>query len=232
MSGRMDGAPTSAACAVPALDVCRPRVRRRLVVVGASDVAAAMIAAAADRLATQVEHCADSADAARTLSAAKVACFLLVPEPDSDPLAALERLKLVCRDVPIVVLGCEIDPALAVAAVQAGAQDYVLESEVEPAGLERSIRYAIDRKRTEVQLAHLAHHDQLTGLPNRALFVERLDRALDGRCPEAGPAVLFADVDGFKRINDHLGHRAGDEALCRAAERIGAVVRPRDTLAR
>ena len=220
------------ACAAPADDVCRPRLRRSLVVVGAPGAADAVVAGAAERLATKLVRCRDAAEAGHCVATTKVACVLLVPDPGAEPLDALETLKAVCRDVPIVVLGRQIDPLLAVAAVQAGAQDYVLEDEVEPATLERAIRYAVDRKRTEVQLAHLAHHDQLTGLPNRALFAERLERAFARRCGSSGPAVLFADVDGFKRINDHLGHRAGDQALCRAAERIAAVVRPGDTLAR
>ena len=234
MTGRMisQAAGCTSAPVAPVRDVCRPRLRRCLLLVGCPGEAGAVVTAAADRLATQVVQCRTPREASERLAAGKVGCVLLVPDPDSEPLAALAALERHCRETPIVVLGREIDPTLAVAAVQAGAQDYVLQGEIEPATLERAIRYAIDRKRTEVQLAHLAHHDPLTGLPNRGLFVDRLEDAIRDRSTDGTPAVLFCDVDGFKRINDHLGHRAGDSALCAAADRIKAVVRPGDTLAR
>ena len=102
-----------------------------------------------------------------------------------------------------------------------------------PASLERSIRYAIDRKRTEVQLAHLALHDHLTGLPNRSVFDDRLEHALQRRRNgHGGVAVLFIDIDGFKRLNDSFGHGAGDDVLREAAARIRSAVRPHDTVAR
>ncbi len=85
------------------------------------------------------------------------------------------------------------------------------------------------RTRAETELSYQAHHDTLTGLPNRALFVKRLERALTapGRV-----AVMFVDVDDFKLINDSLGHGAGDRLLCAVAERLRRVVRPGDLLAR
>ena len=89
------------------------------------------------------------------------------------------------------------------------------------------------RKRDAERLDHQAHHDPLTGLPNRALFDRVLADALERR-RETGSrlAVLFADIDDFKIINDSLGHRAGDELLVAVAERVGAVLRPDDTIAR
>jgi diguanylate cyclase (GGDEF)-like protein len=84
-----------------------------------------------------------------------------------------------------------------------------------------------------VALAHRATHDLLTGLPNRALFLDRLGHALT-RASRAGQtcAVLFLDLDGFKEINDSLGHAAGDRVLAATAERLQACVRAADTLAR
>ena len=88
-------------------------------------------------------------------------------------------------------------------------------------------------RRAEAQLNHLAHHDPLTGLPNRVLFNDRLDQTLaraqreEGRC-----AILFFDLDGFKVINDTLGHSSGDLLLQTLAARLKGGLRSNDTAAR
>lgn len=86
---------------------------------------------------------------------------------------------------------------------------------------------------TSARLHHSAHHDALTGLPNRLLLQQRLEHAaqLAGRSHSAA-AVLFADLDRFKDVNDALGHAVGDQLLVAVAERLSALVRPGDTLAR
>jgi diguanylate cyclase (GGDEF)-like protein len=93
---------------------------------------------------------------------------------------------------------------------------------------------AVARFRAESQVRHQALHDALTGLPNRALFVDRLTHALarSTRRGHTGLVVLFADLDGFKHINDSLGHHAGDELLVSLASRLTAVMRSGDSLAR
>ncbi len=89
-----------------------------------------------------------------------------------------------------------------------------------------------DRKRMETELERLALYDPLTGLPNRALFADRLRQVLARRGRASATAVYFLDLDRFKRINDSLGHAAGDEVLREVADRLNGVVRPEDTVAR
>ena len=90
-----------------------------------------------------------------------------------------------------------------------------------------------ERKSAELELAHRALHDGLTGLPNRTLFLDRLGQALRrSRRRERGVAVVFLDLDRFKVVNDSLGHKAGDRLLVDVAMRLSSALRPSDTLAR
>ncbi len=90
-----------------------------------------------------------------------------------------------------------------------------------------------ERKQIEEQLVREALHDSLTGLPNRALLVDRLTQAIARLPRRDGPlCVMFIDVDRFKVINDSLGHEAGDEVLVELARRFSSVLRPGDTVAR
>jgi diguanylate cyclase (GGDEF)-like protein/PAS domain S-box-containing protein len=89
-----------------------------------------------------------------------------------------------------------------------------------------------DRKRMESELERLALYDPLTGLPNRALFTDRLNHSLGRRANTSVTAVYFVDLDRFKRINDSLGHAAGDEVLREVARRLQSALRPEDTVAR
>jgi diguanylate cyclase (GGDEF)-like protein/PAS domain S-box-containing protein len=89
------------------------------------------------------------------------------------------------------------------------------------------------RRRLERQLAHQAFHDRLTGLPNRARFQAHLDEALQAHSTEGrAVSVLLCDLDGFKRVNDTLGHAAGDEMLRIVAQRLAQCVRETDLVAR
>jgi diguanylate cyclase (GGDEF)-like protein len=92
---------------------------------------------------------------------------------------------------------------------------------------------ALARARVEGRVRHQALHDALTGLPTRGLFLDRLGRALTrSRRHHTGLLVLFADLDGFKQVNDSLGHHAGDQVLVEVATRLTGVLRATDSLAR
>ncbi|MEP7010540.1 MAG: diguanylate cyclase, partial [Acidobacteriota bacterium] len=103
----------------------------------------------------------------------------------------------------------------------------------EPEFLEGTIVDITARKEAERQIYHLAYHDGLTGLPNRALLLERLNAALaDAAETDGDVAVLFLDLDQFKRINDTLGHSAGDRMLQQVASRLLRVAGRDETVAR
>lgn len=100
-------------------------------------------------------------------------------------------------------------------------------------GMVCNIRDVTDRRSAQEQLRFQAHHDALTRLPNRWLFLERLEQTLSdaaerGRCV----AVLFLDVDRFKLVNDSLGHEIGDRLLVTVADRLAMCLRPQDVVAR
>ena len=91
---------------------------------------------------------------------------------------------------------------------------------------------AAERRRAELALVRQATIDALTGLPNRAEFLARLDATLQSSRAAGDLAVLFCDLNGFKEVNDRLGHAAGDELLVQVATRLSAAVRSNDTVAR
>ncbi|WP_371817827.1 putative bifunctional diguanylate cyclase/phosphodiesterase [Bradyrhizobium sp. CCBAU 53421] len=95
-----------------------------------------------------------------------------------------------------------------------------------------TIEDVTDRTRTENKIAHMAHYDALTDLPNRVLFRQRLEQALKAIRPDQQLAVMYIDIDEFKSVNDALGHQIGDELLSAIADRLRSCVGETDVAAR
>jgi diguanylate cyclase (GGDEF)-like protein len=153
--------------------------------------------------------------------------------PDARGLDAVLKLRDAYPSTPVVVLSGVSDDALSVRAVQEGAQEYLLKSELTTSGLQRAIRRAAGRKAAAEELSQLIERDPVTGLYTRVRFDDKLRGAIT-RADHAHHRVcmLYIDLDRFKQINDTLGHAAGDEVLREAAHRVRHAVREHDLVAR
>ncbi|CAN5877401.1 hypothetical protein BH23ACT11_BH23ACT11_15080 [soil metagenome] len=153
--------------------------------------------------------------------------ILLVEDNPGDARLAVEALNesKVRNNIHTVSDGVE--------ALQAGAEDYLVKGHGDGELIARSIRYAIERKRAKEHLAYLTQFDHLTGLANRGLLQDRLERAVvradrvDGMV-----ALMFLNLDRFQAVNDTFGEDYGDELLKLVAERLQRCVREADTVAR
>jgi len=153
--------------------------------------------------------------------------------PDAQDLEALTAVLDAAPNLPVVILSGTDNEVLALEAVKAGAQDYLMKGQATPDLLLKAITYGIERKQSELNIKRLAYFDSLTGLPNRRLLMEHLNLALK-RVARADSVIglFFIDVDHFKQINDTLGHEAGDRVLQQLANGLSQSLRASDTLAR
>ena len=159
--------------------------------------------------------------------------------PQFDARRALRLLKERSLDVPFIIVSGHIGEDVAVQCMRDGASDYLLKDRL--ARLGPAVAQALERKRlqeenrhVEERLLHEAFHDALTGLPNRALLLERLGHVVLRRKRDSAYAFsLFClDLDGFDVVKDSLGHAAADRLLIEVGQRLAGHVREGDTVAR
>lgn len=158
----------------------------------------------------------------------------LRPESSSPLLRQLLEALQLTDVVAVPVLAGRTFLGVATASWPAGRAPAVLAGDVlhRLRGIGDQAATALQRARLLETVRHQATHDALTGLPNRALFLDRLGEVLAGTAPEQHVGVLFCDLDRFKAVNDSLGHAAGDELLRQVAARLRAAIRPGDLVGR
>lgn len=153
--------------------------------------------------------------------------------PDTEGFDGLSSIQNIAPQLPIIFLTAYKDEQTALEAIENGAQDYLFKDAIDGHSVKRAIQYAIMRKKFEGVLITRANYDTLTGLANRMLFESRLDMALARMRRHGGSvAVMFLDMNGFKQVNDELGHAVGDLLLKEVGKRISSALRAYDTAAR
>ncbi len=152
---------------------------------------------------------------------------------DANARDLLNAARVQACQTPIVVMTDEMETEVDREAIRAGAADYLIKGQIDHLLLERSLRYAIERKQTEQYLTRLAHYDPLTDVPNRILFRDRLEHAINlAERDNASFTLMFIDLNGFKQVNDNFGHDAGDAIIRICAERLNGCLRRSDSVAR
>jgi len=188
----------------------------------------------AGTLALHVEIRRDLESALSTAEALRPDIVLLdLNLPDSRGLFTFLRFRQSLPRLPVVVLTGIEDEDLGVLAVKEGAEDFLTKADLSPRLLARSIRYAIERHDLRKRLQYCASHDALTGVFNRQYFAEMIEVELArSRRYQHAIGVLMVDIDGFKQVNDRIGHDAGDQVLRAVADFLVRELRTVDTAIR
>jgi diguanylate cyclase (GGDEF)-like protein len=153
--------------------------------------------------------------------------------PDCQGLDTVRQISEVAAPMPIVVMGGYNAEDIAIGALKEGAQDYLEKNHLDGYWLARAIRYAIERHRLREELHALALVDDLTGLLNRRGFFVLAEQQIKYvRRLQNKLIVMYADLDGLKRINDTFGHREGDRALVQVGKILRKTIRDSDIIAR
>ena len=153
--------------------------------------------------------------------------------PDANGIDAVQKMRAAAHAIPLVVLTGLNDEALAVRALQEGAQDYLIKGQLDCGQLSRALRYAMERHRMHAALQNESLIDELTNLYNRRGFLTlAAQHAKLAQRTSSNFLVVFVDLDGLKQINDTLGHQEGDRALVEAASVLRGSLRDSDILAR
>lgn len=153
--------------------------------------------------------------------------------PGISGLEAVEKIRLDLPSTPIIVMTNMDDEQKALGAMQRGAQDYIVKGQYGNGVLPRAIRYAIERKQFENRVVELVHFDQITGLINREVFLDRLEGAIALANQNDMPlAVLLLRLRRFKEVTATLGHEAGKQLLKAVAVRLKECLMRQDAVAR
>jgi len=153
--------------------------------------------------------------------------------PDSAGYETFANMHTHSPETPIVVMSSDDDTALAVRTVREGAQDYLVKGEESLKPLTRAIHYAIERQKAQSRLQNLSLVDELTGVYNRRGFMTiAYQQTKLAQRTQSPWVIVFADVDGLKKINDTFGHLEGDQVLREVARLLKSTFRESDVIAR
>ena len=153
--------------------------------------------------------------------------------PDAQRLDILVEAQQTAPSVPFIALSATPDDSLAAQALQLGAQDFLVKSEIGPGQLARTLSFAIARHQAQLHLRSLSLMDELTGLHNRRGFVSLAEQHLKLAARQrVRSTLIFIDVDNLKYINDNFGHREGDYALQQIAGLLRECFRQSDIIGR